>query len=262
MVRSLYTAANGMIGQQSQIDVISNNIANVNTSGYKKQRADFADLMYQVSEYAGTAKSATTVSPTGIEVGLGSKLIAVNRMFGEGNLKQTGNNLDLAINGKGFFQVTLPDGRVGYTRNGTFKLSANGMIVDNMGNPLIPNITIPENTTHVNIGTDGTVSVVLSGANAAQNIGQINLVNFVNPAGLHALGDNLLVQTNASGAPIAGNAGTNGIGTIKQGFLELSNVKLVTELTDLISGQRAYEASSKALVSTDEMLKTVIQLKR
>ena len=262
MLRSLYTASTGMLGQQTQIDTTSNNIANVNTIGYKKQRAEFSDLMYQVMEHAGSATSSTTISPTGIEVGLGVRPTAITKMYTQGNFQETGNNLDIAITGNGFFQVELPNGNIAYTRNGSFKLDANGSIVNSDGYKLIPEITLPEDTTGIDIGVDGTVSVVQAGQTEATQVGQIELTNFINTAGLHALGDNLLTNTEASGDPINGVAGTNGLGQIRQGFVELSNVQLVVELTDLITGQRAYEASSKAIVTSDEMLQTVNQLKR
>jgi flagellar basal-body rod protein FlgG len=262
MIRSLYTSATGMVAMQTQIDVTSHNISNVNTIGYKKERAEFADLMYQVMEYAGTSTSTTTTSPTGIEVGLGVRPTAVAKQFSEGNFKETGNNLDLAITGNGFFQIQLPDGTTAYTRNGAFKLDAEGNIVNSDGYKLIPEITIPEDATDIAVGVDGTVSVKQAGNTELVQVGQIELVNFVNPAGLHALGDNNFINTNASGDPIAGNPGTNGIGNIRQGFVEMSNVQLVDEMTDLITGQRAYEANSKGITTSDEMLQTVIGLKR
>jgi flagellar basal-body rod protein FlgG len=262
MVRSLYTAATGMMAQQMQIDVVSNNIANVNTIGYKKQRAEFADLFYQTMEYAGTATSTTTTSPTGISVGLGVRPTAVTKIFTQGNLKQTNNNLDLAIQGDGFFQVQLPDGRIGYTRDGAFKLDADGNIVTSDGYKLIPNITIPPDTVQISIGTDGTVSILEAGQTQMQQIGQIQIAKFINPAGLHSLGSNLYINTSASGDPIVGNPGTNGLGEIRQGFLEMSNVQLVEEMTDLITGQRAYDAASKAIITSDQMLQTVNNLKR
>ncbi len=262
MLRSLYTSATGMVAQQTQIDVTSNNIANVNTIGYKKQRAEFADLFYQTMEYAGTATSTTTNSPTGISIGLGARPTAVTKLFSQGNFKETGNNLDLAITGNGFFQVQLPNGNIGYTRNGSFKLDSTGTIVTSDGYKLIPQIVIPPDSTQISIGTDGTVSVLQAGQTQAQQIGQIQTVNFINPAGLHALGDNNYLNTSASGDPIAGNPGTDGLGQIRQGFVEMSNVKLVEEMTDLITGQRAYDANSKAIITSDEMLKTVNGLKR
>ncbi len=262
MIRSLYTAATGMIAQQTQIDVTSHNIANVNTIGYKKQRAEFADLFYQVSEYAGISSSDTSVSPTGIEVGLGARPTAITKQFTQGNFKETSNNLDMAITGNGFFQLQLPDGSVGYTRNGAFKLDGQGQIVNSDGYKLIPEITVPETAVAVSVGTDGIVSVVQAGETDPTQIGQIELANFINPAGLHSLGDNNYINTVASGDAILGTAGLEGLGQIKQGFVEMSNVQLVEEMTDLITGQRAYEANSKAITTSDEMLQTVNQLKR
>ncbi len=262
MIRSLYTAATGMLAQQTQIDTTSNNIANVNTIGYKKQRAEFADLFYQVMEYAGIGSGTTLGSPTGIEVGLGVRPTAITKMFSQGNFKETGNNLDMAITGNGFFQVELPDGSTAYTRNGAFKVDGNGSIVNSDGYKLLPEITIPPNTVTVSIGTDGTVSVLQAGDTEPNQVGQIELANFINPAGLHSLGDNNYVQTVASGDVVTGIAGLEGLGQIKQGFVEMSNVQLVEEMTDLITGQRAYEANSKAITTSDEMLQTVNQLKR
>ncbi len=262
MVRSLYTAATGMKAQQLSIDTISNNISNVNTTGYKKQRAEFADLFYQTMEYAGTSTSATTISPTGKEVGLGVRSTSIQKMFSEGVLKETGNSLDIAIVGNGFFQIQLPDGNIGYTRDGSFKLDAEGTVVTSDGYPMIPSLTIPADTTQVTIGADGTVSIMQAGQTAATQLGSIELADFINPAGLHSLGNNNYINTSASGDPIVGTPGLNGIGQTRSQFLELSNVQLVEEMTDLITGQRAYEASSKAITTSDEMLSTVNGLKR
>jgi flagellar basal-body rod protein FlgG len=262
MIRSLYTAATGMIAQQTQIDVTSNNIANVNTIGYKKQRAEFADLFYQVMEYAGVSSSSTTISPTGIEVGLGARPTAITKMFSQGNFKETGNELDIAITGNGFFQIEMPDGTIAYTRNGAFKLDGNGTIVNSDGYKLVPEIAIPEDTINLSIGTDGIISVLQAGETEPNQVGQIELANFVNPAGLHALGDNNYVNTVASGDAVIGNPGLTGLGQTKQAFVEMSNVQLVEEMTDLITGQRAYEANSKAITTSDEMLQTINQLKR
>lgn len=262
MMRSLYTATTGMLGQQLQIDTTSNNIANVNTIGFKKQRAEFADLFYQPLQYAGTATSETTISPTGIEVGIGVRPVSVQKMFSQGHPKETENNLDIAITGNGFFQIELPDGNIAYTRAGSFKLDNEGNVVNADGYALIPSITIPEGTTQINIGTDGTVTVLEGNQSQANVLGQIEIVNFINPAGLHALGDNLLINTNASGEPVVGVPGLDGFGQLRQGFLEISNVKLVEEMTDLITGQRAYEANSKTIQTADSMLQTVNGLKR
>jgi len=262
MIRSLYTASTGMKAQQLQIDTTSNNISNVNTIGYKKQRAEFADLFYQTMQYAGTSTSATTQSPTGIEVGLGVRPTAITKIFTQGNFKETSNNLDLAITGRGFFQVQLPDGTISYTRNGAFKLDGEGNVVNSDGYLLVPEIVVPEDATQISIGVDGTVSVLQAGDTQMNEIGQIEIATFINPAGLHSLGDNNFINTNASGDAILGVPGLNGFGQIRQGFVEMSNVQLVEEMTDLITGQRAYEANSKAIVTSDEMLQTVNQLKR
>lgn len=262
MVRSLFTAATGMMAQQTQVDVTSHNIANVNTMGYKKNRAEFADLMYQVMSYAGTPTSTTTTHPTGIEVGLGVRPQAITKIHSQGYFKETGNNLDMVIAGNGFFQVQMPDGTTAYTRNGAWKLDSDGNIVNDDGLQLVPNITIPADATQIAIGIDGTVSVLQPGAQEMQQVGQIEIVNFINPAGLHSSGDNLFLETGASGAPIIGIAGQDGLGQIKQGFVEMSNVQLVEEMTELITGQRAYEANSKAITTSDAMLQTTNELKR
>lgn len=262
MVRSLFTAATGMMAQQTQVDVTSHNIANVNTMGYKKNRAEFADLMYQVMSYAGTPTSTTTTHPTGIEVGLGVRPQAITKIHSQGYFKETGNNLDMVIAGNGFFQVQMPDGTTAYTRNGAWKLDSDGNIVNDDGLQLVPNITIPADATQISIGIDGTVSVLQPGAAEMQQVGQIEIVNFINPAGLHSSGDNLFLETGASGAPIIGIAGQDGLGQIKQGFVEMSNVQLVEEMTELITGQRAYEANSKAITTSDAMLQTTNELKR
>ncbi len=262
MLRSLYSATSGMLAQQTHIDTTSNNIANVNTTGFKKSRADFNDLFYQAMQYAGTNTSNTTLSPDGMEVGLGVRPSAITKMFSQGSPKETENNLDVAITGKGFFQVQLPDGTTAYTRSGNFKLDEQGNLVTSEGYLLIPQITLPEDTTQVNIGVDGTVSVTQGLQTTSNVIGQITLANFVNPAGLHSMGDNLFSITNASGDAIVSNPDSQGLGKLRQGFLELSNVRLVEEMTDLITAQRAYEANSKSIQTADAMLQTVNSLKR
>ncbi|WQW60928.1 flagellar basal-body rod protein FlgG [Helicobacter pylori] len=262
MLRSLYSATSGMLAQQTHIDTTSNNIANVNTTGFKKSRADFNDLFYQAMQYAGTNTSNTTLLPDGMEVGLGVRPSAITKMFSQGSPKETENNLDVAITGKGFFQVQLPDGTTAYTRSGNFKLDEQGNLVTSEGYLLIPQITLPEDTTQVNIGVDGTVSVTQGLQTTSNVIGQITLANFVNPAGLHSMGDNLFSITNASGDAIVGNPDSQGLGKLRQGFLELSNVRLVEEMTDLITAQRAYEANSKSIQTADAMLQTVNSLKR
>ena len=261
-MQSLYTASTGMLGMQTQIDTTANNIANVNTIGFKKSRAEFADLMYSVMEYAGTATSDVTKSPTGIEVGLGSRPTAVNKIFSEGSLKQTDNQLDVAITGNGFFKLELPDGTEVYSRNGAFKIDENGTIVNSDGYTIIPQVVVPPDATNISIGTDGTVTVVTPGQTQATQIGQIGLTNFINSAGLHSLGDNLYIETDSSGQAVDGVATQDGLGSIRQGFVELSNVELVVELTDLITGQRAYDSNSKVITTSDEMLQTTNNLKR
>jgi len=262
MVGALWTGISGLQGQQKALDNESNNIANVNTIGFKKGRAEFADLMYQVMEYAGTSTSDTTKSPTGIEVGLGVRATSVNKIFSEGALKQTDNQLDIAITGKGFFKMQLPDGTEVYSRNGAFKVDDNGTIVNSDGYKLVPEVVIPPDATNISIGTDGIVTVIQPGQTQATQIGQITTTNFVNPAGLHSIGDNLYLETDSSGQPVEGTPGLDGLGVLRQGFVEQSNVELVVELTDLITGQRAYDSNSKVITTSDEMLQTVNQLKR
>src|SRR3989339_570207 len=262
MMQSLYTASTGMLSMQTQIDTTANNIANVNTIGFKKSRAEFADLMYKVMEYAGTSTSDVTKSPTGIEVGLGSRPTAISKIFSEGSLKQTDNQLDIAVTGRGFFKLELPDGTEVYSRNGAFQVDADGIMVNSDGYRLVPEVVIPPDATNVSIGTDGTVTVVQTGQTQATQIGQLSLTNFINPAGLHSMGDNLYLETDSSGQPVEGTPGSDGLGVIRQGFVELSNVELVVELTDLITGQRAYDSNSKVITTSDEMLQTVNGLKR
>ncbi len=267
MMRSLYTATTGMIGMQTQIDVVSNNISNVNTSGYKKQRAEFSDLFSQVLQYAGTNTSETTQSPTGIEVGVGVRNTSVQKIWTAGNPMQTNNALDIMINGAGFFQIQLPDGTIAYTRNGSFKLDSEGNIVNSKGFLLEPNISVPEdlrdlNATSLTISEDGLVTALIAGDTQAQELGQIEIATFINPAGLHSMGDNLYINTDASGDPIVGAPNQEGRGALLQGTLERSNVQLVEEMTELITGQRAYEANSKSIQTSDSMLQTVISLKR
>jgi len=262
MMQSLYTASTGMLGMQKQIDTTANNIANVNTIGFKKSRAEFADLMYQVMNYAGTATSDVTQSPTGIEIGLGVRATAINKIFAEGSLKQTDNQLDIAITGRGFFKFELPDGTQVYSRNGALKVDLNGTLVNSDGYSLVPQIVIPPDATNISIGADGIVTAVQAGQIQATQIGQIQTTNFINPAGLHSLGDNLYIETDSSGQPVEGVPGIDGLGTLRQGFVELSNVELVVELTDLITGQRAYDSNSKVITASDEMLQTTNNLKR
>lgn len=262
MIRSLWTAASGMQSQQKSIDVVANNLANVNTAGFKRSRADFQDLIYQNLKTTGSPATNTTQVPTGIQIGLGSRLAAVTKIFTPGDFTQSGNELDIAIEGDGFFQITLPDGTVGYSRAGAFKRDSTGQIVTPDGNPLSPSITIPNNTTKINIGNDGTISVQQAGQTATTTIGNIELATFSNPSGLSSQGRNIYIPTDASGDPTTGAPGQNGTGTIAQGLLEMSNVNVAEEMVNMIIGQRAYEINSKAVTTSDEMLQTANNLKR
>ncbi|MGA1863330.1 flagellar basal-body rod protein FlgG [Deferribacter thermophilus] len=262
MLRTLWTAASGMTTQQINIDNISNNLANVNTAGFKKSRVNFEDLLYQEIKPAGGVTAAGINHPTGIQIGLGSKVVSTEKIFSQGNFQQTGNPLDVAIEGDGFFQVTLPDGTIGYTRNGSFKVDADGNLVTAQGYLLEPNIAIPENALEIIVGEDGTVSVTLPGEAEPTELGQIELAKFINPSGLRSIGKNIYLQTAASGEPITGIPGEDGFGTLAQGILEMSNVNVVEEMVNLITGQRAYEINSKAIQTGDEMLQIVNNLKR
>jgi len=262
MVRSLYTAAAGMNVQQTNIDVISNNIANVNTVGFKQDRAEFADLMYQSLNYTAKATSSSTNNPTGIDVGLGVRVSGIQKSFVQGSLKQTGNALDIAIQGKGFFKITTPDGNTVYTRSGAFKRDSDGTIVNQLGYKLDPEIVVPNNLTNLSIASDGTISAMNPTDGTITTLGQITLVDFINPAGLTPLGDGLFQASATSGDPIEGTPGNEAFGSLRQGMLESSNVKLVNSMVDLITAQRAYEANSKAITTTDQMLQQVNQLKR
>jgi len=254
MIRSLFIAKSGMEAQQMQLDNISNNLANSATNGYKSAHAVFEDLMYQNLRQSGADSTEQTQLPTGLQVGLGVRAVATSRNFSEGTITQTSNTLDVAVNGSGFFQVQMPDGTTSYTRDGSFQQNAQGQIVTSNGNTVLPGITIPANAHSVTIGQDGTVSVVLAGSAAPQSIGQFQLANFINPAGLEPIGQNLFTQTASSGTPITGAPGANGLGTISQGYVEGSNVNVVTELVNMISTQRAYEMNSKAVQTSDQML--------
>lgn len=260
MIRSLWIAKTGMEGQQTKLDAIANNLANVGTNGYKRGGVVFEDLMYQNLRSAGAASSEQSQLPTGLQVGLGVRTAASTRNFGQGSLQQTGGNLDVAIKGQGFFQIQLPDGSTGYTRDGAFQVDANGQIVTGAGHVLQPGITIPANAQGVTIAPDGTVNVALPGQAAQQSLGQLQLVSFVNPAGLEARGANLYAETAASGTPNAGAPGSNGLGALQQGFVEGSNVNVVEELVSMIATQRAYELNSKAIQTSDQMLQRLSQL--
>lgn len=261
-MQALWIAATGMKGQELRINVISNNLANVNTPGFKASRIDFEDLIYQTLKAAGATSAGGNQLPTGLELGLGVRATAVQKLFLQGDYHQTQNPLDLAIEGKGFFKVTMPDGSLAYTRSGAFKLDSEGRIVTSQGYPLDPEIVIPPEATSVTIASDGTVSVTLPGQVEPQEVGRLELAAFVNPAGLKAIGQNLFLPTAASGDPATGNPGQEGLGTIAQGFLEMSNVDLVTELVEMIMAQRAYEINGKVIQSADEMLQSAANLKR
>ncbi len=261
MIKALSTAATGMEAQQTRLDVTANNIANVSTAGFKKGRAEFQDLMYQQLRAAGAPTSGSTRTPTALEVGSGVRVVATERMHSEGDLKQTGNPLDLAIEGQGFFQVALPDGRTAYTRDGSLKLSSEGKLVTADGYQLTSDISVPPDAQTVTIGPDGTVSATVPGDTAPVELGKIELANFANPAGLSQLGRNLFRETAASGTPVTGAPGVDGMGTVSQGTLELSNVQVVEEMIDLISGQRAYEVNSRVIKAADDMLGQTANLK-
>lgn len=258
MLRALYTAATGSQSQQFNIDIIANNVANVNTTGYKKARAEFEDLLSQTYSAAGTVGNQGTVDPVGIQVGLGVQVSATQRVFLPGSLQQSGNPLDLAIQGEGFFPVLTDSGNLAYTRDGSFKRDANGTMVTSDGYPVQPNITIPSDATEIVIGLNGTVSVRQSGTTTLNQVGQLQLARFANPAGMENIGRNLFQETPASGSAVQGIAGQGDFAktTITQGFLEGSNVQIVEELINLITAQRAFEANSKVIQASDELLKT------
>lgn len=262
MMRALWSAATGMLAKQLDMDVISNNLANLNSAGYKKSRVDFQDLMYQTIRAAGSTAAQGSKVPTGIQVGLGTRAAAIQKVFSQGDFIQTDNPFDMVIEGDGFFQVLLPDGSTAYTRTGAFKVDCDGRIVTSDGFVMDPEIVVPDNAVDVSIGTDGTVTVQIAGQNTPTEIGQIQLARFLNPGGLHALGRSLYKPTAASGDPSVGTPGLDGIGTIAQKFLEMSNVKVVEEMVNMIIAQRAYEVNSRAIQTSDEMLATANNLRR
>lgn len=262
MIRALSTAAAGMNAQQLTVDVIANNLANVNTSGFKRSRVDFQDLLYQTERVPGTATARNATVPVGIQVGMGSRPGAVYKLFSQGTFQQTGNSLDVAVEGDGFLQVLLPDGRTAYTRDGSFKVDSAGQVVTSDGFPLQPELNVPTEALSVSIGESGVVSVTLPGQEEPQEIGQLQLSRFVNPAGLQSVGRNLFVPTFASGAAQTGTPGLDGYGTLAQGFLETSNVKVVEEMVALITALRAYEVNSKAIQTADDMLAIANQVRQ
>ena len=259
MNSALWVAKTGLDAQQTRMSVVSNNLANVNTTGFKKGRAAFEDLLYQTVRQPGAQTTQQTQAPTGLMLGTGVRVVATDKQFAQGNLQQTSNTFDLAINGRGFFQVLQPDGSTAYTRDGSFQVNAQGELVTAAGYAIQPGITIPQNAQSVTIGNDGTVSVQLPNQAAAQQVGTLTLADFINPAGLQAKGDNLYLETAASGAPQTGTPGLSGLGSVQQGSLEASNVNVVEEMVNMIETQRAYEMNSKAIATTDQMLQYVGQ---
>jgi flagellar basal-body rod protein FlgG len=257
MNRSLYIAATGMNAQQAQMDVISNNLANVSTNGFKGSRAVFEDLLYQTVRQPGANSTQQTELASGSQLGTGVQQVATERLYTQGNLQQTGNSKDVAINGQGFFQVTMPDGTTSYTRDGSFQTNAQGQLVTSSGYQINPAITIPQNATSLTIGSDGTVSIMQPGSTAAVQVGALQLATFINPAGLEARGENLFTETGSSGAPNVTQPGLNGAGSLQQGYVEASNVNVVQELVNMIQTQRAYEINSKAVTTSDQMLQTL-----
>jgi flagellar basal-body rod protein FlgG len=253
-----------MIGQQFHIDTISNNLSNVNTTGFKKNRADFEDLLYQTLQLAGTPATEETVVPVGVQVGHGVKPSATQKIYTQGALQSTGNPADMAIEGEGFFRAMLFDGSYGYTRDGSFKIDSNGQLVTSNGYRLMPEVTLPEGfvADSLTVSQDGRVSVKVGGSDEIIDVGQLELFRFVNPAGLEAIGENLVKMTNGSGEPIGGRPGFDGMGKVIQRFLEMSNVSVVQEMVDMIVAQRAYEFNSKAIQTSDSMLATATSLKR
>jgi flagellar basal-body rod protein FlgG len=260
MFRSLWIAKTGLEAQQSQLDVITNNLANVGTTGFKRSRAVFEDLLYQTIRQPGGQSSQLTQLPSGLQLGTGVRVVASERIFIQGNLQQTGNDKDLAIQGTGFFQVLMPDGTLAYTRDGSFQIDSEGQLVTASGYPVQPSIALPSDAQSVTVGRDGTVSVVQPGSVTPNTVGTIELANFMNSAGLSAKGENLYVETASSGPPIINAPDTNGMGYLSQGYIETSNVNVVEEMTNMIEAQRAYEINSKAVTAADQMLQKLAQM--
>jgi len=262
-MRALHTAATGMMAQELNVQVISNNIANMRTTGYKRQRAEFQDLLYQYVTRVGTQTSSQgNILPAGIELGTGVKTVGTPRLMTQGELVQTGKSYDLAIRGEGFFKILQPDGSTAYTRDGSFELDAQGRLVTAEGNVVQPGITIPQNASAVTINAQGQVQATVPGSTTPSTVGQIDMSIFVNKAGLQSIGDNLYLETPASGPPQDGTPATNGYGNLQQGFLEQSNVEAVSEISDLIAAQRAYEMNSKVVTAADQMLQSAAQMMR
>jgi len=262
MIRSLWTSATGMQAQALNLDVIANNLANVSTTGFKKSRAEFQDLLYETIRPPGTASSQDTQVPTGIQLGHGTRPSTVLKLFSQGDMELTNNELDLAIEGDGFFQIAMPSGETAYTRDGGLKLDSEGRVVNADGFALEPEISIPTDSVSISVGMDGTVSVLQAGETTPTEVGTVELARFVNPAGLISMGKNLYMNSEASGDAMTGTAGEDGLGTIAQGFLEMSNVTVVEEMVNMITAQRAYEANSKSIQTADEMLALANNVKR
>lgn len=260
MIRSLWIAKTGLDAQQTQMDVIANNLANVSTSGFKRSRAVFEDLLYQTLRQPGAQSSQQTQLPSGLQLGTGVRTVATERIFTQGNLQQTGNSKDLAIQGEGFFQVLLPDGATAYTRDGSFQVDSQGQLVTASGFAIQPAMTIPADTLSITVGRDGTVSITQPGSTAPVQVGSIQLATFVNSAGLQSMGENLYAETAASGTANTNTPGANGAGLISQGYVETSNVNVAEELVNMIQTQRAYEINSKAISTSDQMLQRLTQL--
>lgn len=260
MIRSLWISKTGLDAQQTQMDVIANNLANVSTNGFKRTRAVFEDLLYQNIRQPGAQSSQQTQLPSGLQLGTGVRSVATERNFSQGNLQETGNSKDVAIQGEGFFQVLLPDGATAYTRDGSFQVDSQGQLVTASGFAIQPAITIPADATSITVGRDGTVSITQAGDATVTEIGALQLATFINPAGLMAKGENLYVETSASGNANTNTPGTNGSGTLAQGFVETSNVNVVEELVNMIQTQRAYEINSKSITTSDQMLQKLAQM--
>jgi len=260
MIRSLWISKTGLDAQQTQMDVISNNLANVSTTGFKRSRAVFEDLLYQNIRQPGAQSSQQTQLPSGLQLGTGVRPVATERVHTQGNLQQTGNSKDIAIQGDGFFQVLLPDGTTAYTRDGSFQTDSQGQLVTSSGYPVQPAINIPINAQSLSVGRDGVISITLPGTAAASQIGSIQLATFINPAGLLSKGENLYVESAASGNANTNTPGTNGAGLVSQGYVETSNVNVVEELVNMIQTQRAYEINSKAITTSDQMLQKLTQM--
>lgn len=262
MIKAMRTAASGMIGQQMNVDTIANNLANVNTTGFKRSKIEFQDVLYQNYRRAGSATAIGSQAPTGLEIGYGTRAAATVRHYSQGDLTQTGNPLDLAISGDGFFQLQYPDGTTVYTRDGAFKLSPDGRIVNSDGYYLMPEITVPEDAVSISVASDGMIQVLQVGQEEPVEVGQFELARFINPSGLSAVGRNLLVPTAASGDPITDMPTLSGLGKLDQGYLEMSNVLVVDEMVNMIVAQRAYEISAKAIQTADDMSGVINNLKR